>query len=458
MIRMTVRTTILAFSVLAACACRDLGAQPKEVVSAPELNRASTAGGAVRLAEQPAKIVDPRAMPRVDGAVGALERPRALRRFFDALTTLEDNAARSGGHVAIVQFGDSHTAADLGTAVMRSAFSARFGDGGRGYVPIGLPYSSFRQEHVRGGMTKDWIAERPHFVSKRERPGTDARHGLLGYSIVTNRSGARAWTEISTSFDRIDVSYLEQPGGGTFEVFVDDMRKAVVKTRGPRSQSAFHEVLVTEGPHKIEIRSLGDGEVRMFGATIDRTAAGTSFDALGINGARVSELLRSDETHFTEQLRRRNPALVVFAYGTNESGDDTPSDVYERQIVDALGRIARAVPTASCLILGPPDRAIETKDGWLTSPKLLDVIAAQRRVAEAAGCAYYSQFDAMGGEGSIATWSLEDPPRGGKDRVHLTRDGYAQLGAQVSGDLLRAYEVFRGDRLIRAQPKPMTLK
>ena len=84
-----------------------------------------------------------------------------------------------------------------------------------------------------------------------------------------------------------------------------------------------------------------------------------------------------------------------------------------------------------------------TDDGWVTAPKLLSVISSEKRVAEAAGCAFYSQFDAMGGEGAIAEWAMEDPPRAQKDRVHLTREGYAQMGAAFGADLLRSYAAYR---------------
>ncbi|MBX3211666.1 MAG: hypothetical protein KF850_06510 [Labilithrix sp.] len=169
-------------------------------------------------------------------------------------------------------------------------------------------------------------------------------------------------------------------------------------------------------------------------------------DALGINRARITTALSWNEHHWAEQLKHRAPALVVFAYGTNESTDiEMAQHVYERQLVDALGRVARAVPSASCLMLGPPDRAIETKDGWVTAPKIAEIIAAQRRVAEAAGCAFYDQLAAMGGDGAIAGWAAETPPRAQKDRVHLTRDGYAQLGSSFASDLMRAYAGFRRD-------------
>jgi lysophospholipase L1-like esterase len=145
----------------------------------------------------------------------------------------------------------------------------------------------------------------------------------------------------------------------------------------------------------------------------------------------------------------------VLAYGTNESTDEAmPSQTYERQLVDLLGRVARAVPSASCLLLGPPDRAVQSDAKWMTSTKLLEVIASQRRVADAAGCAFYNQLEAMGGEGTVAGWAAEDPPRAQKDRVHLTRDGYAQLGSSFASDVMRAYAGWRRDSGLPATTAP----
>ena len=49
---------------------------------------------------------------------------------------------------------------------------------------------------------------------------------------------------------------------------------------------------------------------------------------------------------------------MVLAYGTNEALEPSLTDAqYERKLVDLLGRVARATPTASCLLLGPPDLA-----------------------------------------------------------------------------------------------------
>jgi len=371
----------------------------------------------------------------------ALENPEALRRFFESLARLEDGDAQDD--VLIAQFGDSHTAADIGTSAVRRALQTRFGDGGRGFVALGRPWSNYVQEGVRGGMTREFVGERGKF-SLGQFVG-DGRYGLAGFAIQTTRKRGRAWSDLSSPSSRIDVAYLEQPGGGSFDVFVDGTKKGHISTRAGTARSAFHAFDVGEGPHHVEARVKGDGAVRIFGLDLDRSKAGVVFETLGINGARATTMLQWQEPHMAEQLRHHPPDLVMLAYGTNEAGDDTPASVYERQLHDALSRIARAVPSAACLILGPPDREIETPQGWVTSPKLIEITETQRAVAKASGCAFFSQLDAMGGPGTLAIWVGEPQPRARRDYVHLTREGYTQLGQAFATDMLRAYSTFRGD-------------
>lgn len=402
-------------------------ARPATVEGVP-----SVAPTAYRLAEQPVQVV---AASR-SSVVGALERPQALKRFFESLARLE--AGQAQDDVRIVQFGDSHTAADIETSVVRRSLQARFGDGGRGFVALGKPYKAYLQDRVRCGMSSDWATAKATLAG-------DGLQGLAGMSLLTRRGGARAWTDITTTTARAEIAYLEQPNGGAFDVLIDGVRVVRVATRGDRVGSAFRAFDVSEASaHQLEVRAAGDGDVRVFGVSLERARRGVVVDALGINGARVATCLSWNEQHWAEQLRHRAPSLVVLAYGTNESTDEGSSQqAYERQLVDALGRIARAVPATSCLLLGPPDRAVREGAGWATSARLLEIVASQRRVAEAAGCGFYSRLDAMGGEGTVAAWASEEPPRAQRDRVHLTRDGYAQLGSSFASDVMRAYAAWR---------------
>jgi lysophospholipase L1-like esterase len=439
-VRDLVRHAVLAIALLSSVvACGEAVNKPQtsplDGLQASAVTGLAKGGGAP-IAETPATIV-----PATPGTIGALDRPSALRRFFESLARLESGQAQDD--VRIVQFGDSHTAADIQTAAVRRALQARFGDGGRGFVPIGRPWKKYFQDGVRVGMSTEWAPEKGK-IEHGKLVG-DGMYGLSGIGLFTRQHGARAWTDVNAKTSRAELFYLEQPNGGAFDVLVDGVRVVRVATRDDKTASAFRTFDLNEASaHQVEVRAVGDGDVRVFGISLDRAQHGVVLDALGIIGARITTALSWNEQHWAEQLRHRAPALVVLAYGTNESTDlDMPQYVYERQLVDALGRVARAVPGASCLLLGPPDRAIDTKDGWVSAPKILEIVAVQRRVADAAGCAFYDQLAAMGGQGSIAQWATEETPRAQKDRVHLTRDGYAQVGGSFASDMMRAYSVWR---------------
>jgi lysophospholipase L1-like esterase len=397
----------------------------------------SATGGAPQPSPQPSRV-----SPRF----GHLEAADRLAHVFEALGDLEDG--HSHDDVRVVQYGDSHTASDVGSAAMRRQLQARFGDGGRGFVSVGKPWKTYVQDGIRGGMTKEFEPRRNH-VDEGRLTG-DGCYGLLGVAIGADRPGARAWTQVALPVSRVEIAYWQQPRGGSFDVFIDGSHAGRIATRAERPEGGFFAFDVAEAPHEVELRTVGDGDVRVFGMDLDRVRAGVLVDALGINGAQVFTALRWSEEHFAKQLNRRAPDLVVLAYGTNEALDpNLDLGDYERALVELLGRVSRAVPRSSCLLLGPPDLARRNASGqeaWVTWPRVLDVVAVQKRVAGAAGCAFYDQVEAMGGPGSMASWSSEPEPRGARDRVHLTRTGYTQLGTTFAADFLRAYDSWRSER------------
>lgn len=381
-------------------------------------------------------------------SVGYLLGTARLAHVFEALAALDDGHAHDD--VRIMQYGDSHTASDVGVSAFRHALQARFGDGGRGFVALGRPWKTYSQSGVHNGMEDGFAPTRtPGHKGVSVPPAIEGHFGPLGIALVVGKQRARAWSEVAAPASRVELAFAEQPAGGSFDVFVDGTRTGHVSTQGPSVKSGWSAFEVPDAPHRIEVRTLGDGDVMLYGVNLDRAQAGVIVDTLGIDGAQVFTPLRWNEDHFAEQLRHAAPDLVVLAYGTNESMQTGLSDAaYERGIVDMLGRVARAAPTASCLLLGPPDMARHTKgrDDWYVWQRIGEIIAVQKRVADAAGCAFFDQREAMGGPGSIIQWASEPEPRANGDRVHLRRSGYTQVGTAFATDLMRAYDEWRAQR------------
>src|SRR5262249_40629784 len=160
------------------------------------------------------------------------------------------------------------------------------------------------------------------------------------------------------------IDYLAQPNGGTMEIRIDNKIRDRVETRGDAVKSALMTYEVPDGEHELEVRPV-TADVRAFGVWMERDEPGVVLDALGIQGCRIRLLDQLDDDHWAEQLRLRNPKLVAFEYGMNESEDGElyPLDQYESTMQAVLEQVKAALPSSSCLLVGPLDRADKSGDG-----------------------------------------------------------------------------------------------
>src|SRR6185503_10591944 len=103
-----------------------------------------------------------------------------------------------------------------------------------------------------------------------------------------------------------------------------------------------------------------------------------------------------DQTLTANQLARRNPALIVLAYGTNEAGNkDWTLETYRDMFAALIQRFRAAAPAASILILSPPDRYYRSRGKWLPFERVDMIVAAQRQAALANGCAFWDLREKM---------------------------------------------------------------
>lgn len=358
-----------------------------------------------------------------------LEGADRLSATFAALRVLEGRT--EAGTARITHFGDSHIAADLWTGPMRAALQARFGDGGRGFVLAGRPWSSHQQQHLlaetagewrldglRGGVDDGWFGAGGCSLASAD-PAAVVRIAVPPRAEAGRRA---AWVE---------VHHLRQPGGGCLEVRLDDRAVGRISTRGPWVEAGFARFALPPGGARVSLHPLGGGESRVLGVDL-AGGNGLIYDAIGINGARVTRLLQHDPTGLGEVLGRLRPTLVVVSYGTNELFDGALDlDHYAADLDRAMHRLRSAAPSADCLLTGPPD--FHRRGAPIEA-----VTAIQRALAEAHGCAFWDARAAMGGPGSIQAWRRAG--RAQADRVHLTREGYRALAELMVEALLAAYD------------------
>jgi lysophospholipase L1-like esterase len=377
----------------------------------------------------------------------------ALDAFFERLRQTDHGVA--GALTRILHYGDSTIASDYVSGTVRRRLQARFGDGGHGFILIANPWQWYFHNDVVHGSDGDWTASR--------LAGPIAADGMYGPGGVsfTSYGGGRAWFGTPAAGDygrhvsRFDLYYLEQPGGGDVELVAGGAPAERLATRGMTKVGRVHSVRVRDGEATLHIRALGGGPVRLFGVALERDGPGVVYDALGAHAAMAVYWQRQDRNHWQAEMDLRDPALVIFQYGTNESDLwRLDQNQYEQGLTALIDEIREIAPHASLLVASPLDRA-EAKHGrLLTRQVILDLVAIQRRVSLAHGAAFWSTFDAMGGAGSMALWARTHPRLAGPDLTHPTPAGAEVLGDMLADALIAGYERFAHPPRTPSPPSP----
>jgi lysophospholipase L1-like esterase len=275
-------------------------------------------------------------------------------------------------------------------------------------------------------------------------------YGLAGIAFDADVPAWAAAHTDRTTASHLEVMYLARPGGGTFDVRIDDAPIETVDTASEAPQAGLHTYAVPDAEHRIEIRTTGDPPVRVYGFVLEReTDHGVVVDQLGLAGSKARHQLFWDEPIWRALLETRHPDLISVAYGNNE-GDDTHLTPVEHvaHFRRMLERIRTDFPRASCLVIGPADRHVpDASTGALSTPALISELReAQRTIAAEQGCAFFDTMAWQGGPGAVDRWLAATPPLERDDHVHFTEAGYRRLGIA----LLRAI----AGALARGAPPP----
>lgn len=382
-----------------------------------------------------------------------VDNESSLSGFHTALERLTTTPERKN-KLRVVVYGASHTQADIYSGYLRYYLQHRFGNGGAGFIPLGVErgWSSRIDYKVRArGFKTQYV--------QQKSPPPHGRFGLSGVAAVGGPNGRLRVTPDNTTDPSLTASqyglfYAAEPFAGDISISVDGDVPVQLSTRAQKLEARYFTFERPLGWHEVEIRTLGMGGARLFGLTIERAQPGIVVDTLGIRGTRAANMLHWDQALWEEHLRRRAPDLVLLAYGTNETTDRSqPIADYAAELELVLTRLRHALPDASCVLVGPGDFPREDEGSWSTRPRLLEIIQQQRRLAPQFGCGFWDAYAFMGGEGSMAEWVRANPRLGAPDHIHLTSRGYVRMGMVLGDALLRAHDARHVDPRLRVRPQ-----
>jgi lysophospholipase L1-like esterase len=368
----------------------------------------------------------------------AITYSSALDGFYARLASLEASEHESAlqtGTVRVMQFGDSHTAADMFTGEARHVFQQQFGDGGIGYSYAGHPFAGYRILGSERAQSRGWKTDGNKFLQLSDGEPL----GMGGIRISTDR--ANEWVTLDTPCSTLELQYLQQPGGGSLRFTDNDGEPVEIETSGTETGPGTFTYTCTPGDHHFEVTTEEPAPVTLFGWVA--TQPGVTWESIGINGAEAPLILKWDQALFSRYLKDDSPALIVLAYGTNEAaGRDWDEESYQQTFASIVDALHQYVPESSILVVGPPDRSVGgRRRAWHPFTGTDRIIQAQRAVCRTHGCAYWDQRDRMGGLGSMQQWFYAGWAQ--PDHTHFTGEGYRELADALMADLMTDYGAYK---------------
>jgi len=169
-----------------------------------------------------------------------------------------------------------------------------------------------------------------------------------------------------------------------------------------------------------------------------------TFDVFGLPSSLARGWAMADPGFLVGSLQGTSYDAVILEYGTNE-GNVAQYDAgrYAQSLERTLTNMRSAFPSASCVLVGPPDRGVlikksapHTRIDVLQYARIHKSIAAvQAELAPKYNCATFDWQAMMGGAGGNYGWAYNDPRLMGRDLTHLTPAGYRRTAAALAHSL-----------------------
>ena len=345
---------------------------------------------------------------------------------FNEANTSQLQAAFKNKSVHIVQFGDSHTAADIMTGSLRLKLQSSLGNGGMGW---GMPmYFSGQRLDRYGYDNQGWAP-----ISSRQQ--RDQNYTLGGFIAQPKFNGASLTIKAKKieQAQKIMVNLRQSASDAHF--LVSDAQGRQFKLEAPLKNDRWQTVeFNAQLPFTIRAAESNQSAIGGWWARNEH-GKGAVVSALGINGAELSFWNRWNDD-WKSNLKTLSPELIILAYGTNEAfNDNIDVEQYKNLLKSKVEQIRSASPNSAIMIVSAPESLKNIAGQCGSRPvKLTAVQDVQYQVAQQQGTLYWNWQQAMGGNCSMKKWINNGLAR--RDGVHFSESGYQKLGQAMADDLL----------------------
>lgn len=334
----------------------------------------------------------------------------------------------------IVHYGDSQIEGDRITVYVRNRFQTIFGGGGPGFIPIKVAYT---QNSVFIQASENW-QRFASFDRNRRKKVPHEKYGIyttlsrftdynpkdttvLQKAHFTIKPSTKAYTRLR-KFTKFGLHYGNCTKPTKITIYVNGQW---LKQEELKADGKYHclKLDFAQTPNEIKVELEGTLSPDFYGVTLDE-AKGIRMDNVAMRGEAGRIFTQLNSENFKQMSAERKADIFIFQYGGNNVPylrKDKQIKDYAQSLIQNIKWVKRSNPKAMFLVIGPGDMSTSINGKMVTYPFLIKLNEGMKEECIKNGVAFWSIYEAMGGENSMVEWVKKDMAN--SDYVHLKPKG-----------------------------------
>ncbi|MDH7605621.1 MAG: hypothetical protein QHH13_12035, partial [Melioribacter sp.] len=370
-------------------------------------------------------------LPAQGQKVKLIGNTQQLSYFFNALKNIKSKPVR------IAHYGDSIIEGDLISADIRDALQKKYGGNAVGWLGIVSQDINFRTT-TKHTFSDNWESASIYTNNPKKLPFgisgevavpkgnswvqyevTGARKTLKDFSIVKLYYSNAKNSEIYYSFDGGTKQTAQLKSGNNIQELI---LKPASKAKSIRIEFPLAE------------------QAYVYGVSLENES-GIYVDNFPLRGNSGVDLNQINPSVLKEFAKYLNYNLIILEFGLNILGSTkTDYNWYEREMTKVINTLKSVFPNTSIILIGVHDKAMKKGSNFVTDPAVFKLLETQKKIALNNNIAFWSMFDAMGGENSMTKWVNANPPLAYRDFVHFNDQGAAKIAQLFLDSLMEEFK------------------
>jgi lysophospholipase L1-like esterase len=371
-----------------------------------------------------------------------------LVSFFEKLFQLEKNPTKK---VRIAYFGDSMTDGDMIVKDFRTYLQEKFGGEGVGFVNITSESASSRNS-ITHEFSANW---KTYSYLKTKHPVSP--FGVNGHLFFANDTLHDSWvkfratkTRFATELGNPTLFYGKSKNthGKIYQIVGSD---TIYKKLKPTNKLNALS-LSSYGQKSMKINFTKADSIPFYGFNFDNGKGihVDNFSSRGNSGLPLSTFDIGLMKQFQEQLHYD---LIVLQYGTNVLNYGSYNySWYEKRMNKTVAHLKECFPGVAILVVSTADKSTKYDMEMKTDSAVVPLMLAQKKYAIKSESAFVNLYTLMGGDGSMVSWTEEEPARANKDYTHFNFRGAKEIAKMIFHQIDEGYEKYKK---IRPVQKPL---